>query len=226
MLVKEIELLFTKLIDKNVFVELYNNANTVHMLDILNSTDLKLTLHNALLYKPVLINNALKVFYGYKENVFNSEVDFMFYLQTMHPNNIITLAQAVKFVNENNPFYLNSYYTLKRHDGSWIKFFGVTKIVFHTEYGLPQYTLTLMEEIEKLPKRRNEKHNVYITGSEQKILEFILQDLTTKEIADKLQVSISTINTHRQNLMHKLNVKSGFGLIKKVIELGLITDIT
>lgn len=58
-----------------------------------------------------------------------------------------------------------------------------------------------MEEIDKLPKKINNPNQTklqYISSTEQKILEFLMQDLTTKEIASKLNVSVNTINTHRK----------------------------
>ncbi|MEO0404354.1 MAG: LuxR C-terminal-related transcriptional regulator, partial [Bacteroidota bacterium] len=48
------------------------------------------------------------------------------------------------------------------------------------------------------------------------------QELTTQEIADMLFISRKTVETHRMNLLQKLQVKNSVGLIKKAMELGLI----
>jgi DNA-binding NarL/FixJ family response regulator len=53
---------------------------------------------------------------------------------------------------------------------------------------------------------------VQVTGRELEILTLITQEFTTSAIAEKLYVSVTTIETHRRNLLHKLGVKSTVGL--------------
>ncbi|MGY6649481.1 response regulator [Wenyingzhuangia sp. IMCC45574] len=59
-----------------------------------------------------------------------------------------------------------------------------------------------------------------LTKKETEILEFILNGFTNLEIADKLGKSKRTIETHRFNLMKKLDVKNLVELSKKAQELG------
>ncbi len=47
-----------------------------------------------------------------------------------------------------------------------------------------------------------------LTQQEQKVLDFILEDKTNKEIATSMFVSVSTIKTHINNLYKKLDVRS------------------
>lgn len=61
-----------------------------------------------------------------------------------------------------------------------------------------------------------------LTRREKEILQLIVNEYTTNEIADKLFVSNGTIETHRLNLLSKLNVRNSVGLVKKAILLGLI----
>ncbi|MER0440551.1 LuxR C-terminal-related transcriptional regulator [Emticicia sp. W12TSBA100-4] len=46
-------------------------------------------------------------------------------------------------------------------------------------------------------------------------------EFSSSEIADKLFISISTVETYRRNLFQKLNVKSAIGLGKYAIKHGL-----
>jgi DNA-binding NarL/FixJ family response regulator len=46
--------------------------------------------------------------------------------------------------------------------------------------------------------------------------------MNTNEIAEKLFVSVNTIETHRKNLLKKLGVKNSIGLIKFAIRHGLV----
>lgn len=56
--------------------------------------------------------------------------------------------------------------------------------------------------------------NVFLSAREQEILTLIAEGMTSKEIADKLFISPRTVETHRKNLMTKLNVKNMAGLVK------------
>ncbi|WP_010134393.1 response regulator transcription factor [Ochrovirga pacifica] len=68
------------------------------------------------------------------------------------------------------------------------------------------------------PVSRNEVSK--LTKKETEILEFILNGNTNLEIAEKLGKSKRTIETHRFNLMKKLDVKNLVELSKKAQELG------
>lgn len=61
-----------------------------------------------------------------------------------------------------------------------------------------------------------------LSNREKEVLRLIGDELTSKEIAFKLGVSISTIESHRRNLFKKLKTKSVVGLIKEAINAGLI----
>jgi DNA-binding NarL/FixJ family response regulator len=58
---------------------------------------------------------------------------------------------------------------------------------------------------------------------EREILQLISEGRGTKEIAYRLQVSIKTAETHRRNIMQKLNLDSIAGLTKYAIREGLTT---
>lgn len=64
--------------------------------------------------------------------------------------------------------------------------------------------------------------NAMLSKKEHEVLELISKGLTTKEIAVKLYVSSRTIESHRANILKKLNVKNTAELIKKAVKLNLI----
>ena len=49
-------------------------------------------------------------------------------------------------------------------------------------------------------------------------------ELSNKQIAEKLFISIKTVDSHRQNLLHKLNVKNTAGLVKAAYKMELLGD--
>lgn len=61
-----------------------------------------------------------------------------------------------------------------------------------------------------------------LSRREEEILTFILDELTTKEIADKLFISFGTVETHRRNIMIKLGVKNTAGLVRVALEYNII----
>ncbi|MBK0370647.1 response regulator [Flavobacterium agrisoli] len=63
---------------------------------------------------------------------------------------------------------------------------------------------------------------VELSNREKEILQLIAQEFTATEIADKTFISLNTVNTHRKNLLSKLNAKNTAGLVKFAIENGLI----
>jgi DNA-binding NarL/FixJ family response regulator len=61
-----------------------------------------------------------------------------------------------------------------------------------------------------------------LSSRETEVLSLVAEGKTTKEIADLLSVSSRTIETHRVNMMKKLDVQNSAQLIKKATLLKLI----
>jgi two-component system response regulator NreC len=61
-----------------------------------------------------------------------------------------------------------------------------------------------------------------LTEREREVLTLIAQGLSNQEIADKLVISVKTVNRHRENIMAKLNLHSRVELVRYAIEKGLI----
>ncbi len=62
-----------------------------------------------------------------------------------------------------------------------------------------------------------------ISKKEREILQLVAEGEKTREIAEKLSVSIKTVETHRRNIMKKLNIFSVAGLTKYAIQEGIIS---
>ena len=61
-----------------------------------------------------------------------------------------------------------------------------------------------------------------LTNKEIQVLELVLSGLTNKQISEKLQNSRRTVETHRFNLMRKMQVKNLMDLSKKAQEFNLM----
>jgi DNA-binding NarL/FixJ family response regulator len=62
-----------------------------------------------------------------------------------------------------------------------------------------------------------------LTRREKEVLELIASNFNSQEIADRLFLSKRTIDNHRLSLLMKLEVKNSAALIKKAMQLGLIS---
>jgi DNA-binding NarL/FixJ family response regulator len=60
-----------------------------------------------------------------------------------------------------------------------------------------------------------------ITGRELEVIALIKNNFTNQQIADKLVLSIYTVETHRKNIMQKLNLKTPGALMKFIMENNL-----
>ena len=60
-----------------------------------------------------------------------------------------------------------------------------------------------------------------LTQREQQVLSAIVDGKSNKEIAKHLGLSVRTVETHRQNIKHKLGVDSAADLVKYALKMGL-----
>ncbi len=67
-----------------------------------------------------------------------------------------------------------------------------------------------------------ESKNHILTGRESEILRLIASGLTNRQIANKLFISIKTVETHRTNIMQKLDVHTTADLVRYAIKTGLL----
>jgi two-component system response regulator NreC len=78
---------------------------------------------------------------------------------------------------------------------------------------------TLMQKFEEecLSKQ---KEKVILTKREKDILYYIANGFSNQDIAEKLKISVRTVETHKSNLMQKLNLKSSAALSLYAFEKG------
>lgn len=76
------------------------------------------------------------------------------------------------------------------------------------------YTLPEFSEY----KTTNTPHR--LSPQEKKILKLVRDGLLSKEISDRLAISVHTVNTHRQRILEKLNVDNSIEAIRYASHLG------
>lgn len=65
--------------------------------------------------------------------------------------------------------------------------------------------------------------NVHLTDRELDIIRLLSLEYSGKEISEELFISTHTVESHRKNLLKKLNIKSTVGLVKYAIKHKLVT---
>lgn len=64
--------------------------------------------------------------------------------------------------------------------------------------------------------------NYSITKRELDVLKLIVNEHTNQEIAEKLFISVRTVDAHRRNLLEKTGAKNTAGLVRYALENGLV----
>ena len=110
-------------------------------------------------------------------------------------------------------------YLLKNADQRTI-ITAIKQVVLGEEYLDESLKKILIQE--SLSGHRRSLYEIPLTKREKEILQQIADGLSNQEIADKLFISLRTVETHRFNLTQKLDVKNAAGLVKEAIKRGLV----
>jgi len=78
-----------------------------------------------------------------------------------------------------------------------------------------------------LKKKEEEEEDSFtlkykLTLREREVLQLLLDESSNKEMGETLNISTRTVETHRKNIMLKLDVNNNIGLIKKALSYQLI----
>lgn len=61
-----------------------------------------------------------------------------------------------------------------------------------------------------------------LTPREQEVMRLVVEGLSAKQIAEKLFISLKTVENHRAHIMHKLNLNNTVDLVRYAARVGLI----
>ncbi len=98
---------------------------------------------------------------------------------------------------------------------------AIRKVEKGEDYFSLSVTKTMMESF----KSGSDSNKVELTKRERGVLTLIAEGDKTSEIAEKLLISTHTVDTHRYNLLSKLNIKNTAGLVRYAIKNGFTKPI-
>lgn len=97
---------------------------------------------------------------------------------------------------------------------------GIREVHMGRYYLSPKISSYLVEDF--LGKDPEKHTGTELSSRERGVLQLIAEGFTSKEIADKLELSIHTIHVHKNNIMKKLNIHRQADLIKYALKEGII----
>ena len=81
----------------------------------------------------------------------------------------------------------------------------------------------VLREFINLARHSSQGSGNILTDREREVLQLVAEGMTNQEIAAKLCISTSTVDTHRKNIMAKLDIHSVAGLVKYAIRHKIVT---
>jgi DNA-binding NarL/FixJ family response regulator len=98
---------------------------------------------------------------------------------------------------------------------------AIDAVIAGASYLSPAITQQVVDAIAR-PGEPKQRGISILTERERQVLKLISEGLSSKEIASDLGISLRTIDSHRSNLMEKLNIHKVSGLVRFAIRSGLV----
>lgn len=98
---------------------------------------------------------------------------------------------------------------------------AISAVVANQNYMSQKIANTVMKDYANILESSDSSPASQLTAREREVLQLIAEGLKTKDIAGRIHVSVKTVETHRQQIMRKLNAKSVAELTKIALREGL-----
>jgi len=98
---------------------------------------------------------------------------------------------------------------------------AISAVVANQNYMSQKIADTVMKDYANILESSDASPASTLTAREREVLQLIAEGLKTKDIAARIHVSVKTVETHRQQVMRKLNAKSVAELTKIALREGL-----
>lgn len=151
-----------------------------------------------------------------------SGIDLTLCLRKTHPTVkvlLLTMAEDAPTIREAVQAGVAGY-ALKRAGRDELE-----KAVTTLMQGQRYFSPDVMEQLARLDETGTADHDslTALTDREVDVLRLIADENPSHRIAEKLFISVPTVETHRRHLMQKLGVKSVVGMVKFAMKHGLVS---
>ena len=104
-----------------------------------------------------------------------------------------------------------------------VPFYGRDIAIDYVEKGVPFYGRDIAILIRDISDAKlNKQNTAALTKRELEIIQACCDGLLGKEIAEKLNISLRAVNSHKTNIFNKLGISSSVELVRFAIEHGII----
>lgn len=98
---------------------------------------------------------------------------------------------------------------------------AIRLVMANKTYLCPLVTEVVVKDIVTLNPSSHQTALVVLTSREREVLRLLAEGKRTSQIAQLLDISVKTVDTHRQQIIHKLGIRSLAELTKYAIREGL-----
>jgi DNA-binding NarL/FixJ family response regulator len=98
---------------------------------------------------------------------------------------------------------------------------AIRMVIANKTYLSPGIMGVVVKDYLRPPAQTDSPYSANLTLREKEVLQLVAEGHSSPQIASNLHVSVKTVETHRQNLLTKLNTKGIAGLTKYAIREGL-----
>ena len=126
-------------------------------------------------------------------------------------------------VHDEDEYVLNAFragvrgYVLKKQAASDL-LQAIKEVQAGSVYVSPGMSRALVDAV----RNNTEMRSDLLTGREREVLQLVAEGKTSKELASVLDVSVKTAETHRANIMNKLDIHETAGLVRYAIRHGMV----
>ena len=226
-------------------------AGHVRLLDrIAQVENSSITVFDLFQKKYVFVRNRFRDILGY-DSVMAAEEGFEYFLRIMHPDDVPmvldTTTRALKFIMNLPPAERQDYKTVFEHrlhdaSGRYIRFLQQEAVL---EPDLKGNLWLILILVDVCPNQQEAKsfqrsminirtgRGLLFNGDKQdgdstlsrrevEVLEYLGKGFFSKEIADRLFISVNTVNNHRQNIIRKMGLANTTEAISYARRIGLV----
>jgi two-component system, NarL family, response regulator NreC len=98
---------------------------------------------------------------------------------------------------------------------------AINSVVRNQSYLSPAIADTVMKDYASILEGADQSTASLLSSREREVLQLIAEGMSTRDIGERIHVSVKTVETHRQQIMRKLNAKSVAELTKIAVREGL-----
>jgi PAS domain S-box-containing protein len=153
-----------------------------------------------------------------------------------HPDDIKKIPEIINFFKNNNGGSHTTLFRVKHKNGNWIYFYTTRSLLQRDGVFYPRYVVSvsinlnenincglMLGEFNKIRTAEANKETIKkFTKREKEIISLVSQGYTNTQIAEKLFISVKTVDNHRTRIFKKTKSHNGIELLNFVNDIGLL----